>query len=70
MMINPMLPNMRPEFRMAIGNVKTEKEKIIKELHFHSVWTFCDFSITQILREINMGILEVQNLSFFYTSEF
>ena len=63
MMINPMLPNMRPEFRMAIGNVKTEMEKISKNYIF-TVWTFCDLSITQILREINMGILEVQNLPF------
>ena len=40
----------------------------LKVLHryVHTVWKFHDFSITQILREINFwGVLEVQNLSFF-----
>ena len=32
----------------------------------YTAWKFRDFSITQILREINFGGLEVQNLPFYH----
>ena len=39
------------------------KIKLMKNMQ-PTVWKLHDFSITQILREINFGILEVQNLPF------
>ena len=46
------------QFPIKIGQLKSSIEDL------STVWKFHDFSIKWILREINLGIQEVQNLPF------